>query len=48
MPLLREDAMTRSGTLDAAEPTDLDTARRRLATPERLREFFRPRSVERP
>ncbi len=37
--------MTRSGTLDAAEPVDLDTARRRLATPERLREFFRPRTV---
>src|SRR4051794_24959777 len=37
--------MTRSGTLDAAEPADLDTARRRLATPERLREVFRPRSV---
>ncbi|MHA6616973.1 acetate--CoA ligase family protein [Pseudonocardia sp. DLS-67] len=43
----REDAMPRSVTLDAADPdaTDLDTARRRLATPDRLREFFRPRSV---
>jgi acetate---CoA ligase (ADP-forming) len=41
--------MPRSVTLAAAEagagPADLDSARRRLATPERLREFFRPRSV---
>jgi acyl-CoA synthetase (NDP forming) len=39
--------MPRSVTLDAAHPdtADLDTARRRLATPDRLREFFRPRSV---
>lgn len=40
----------RSATLDPtgagpdAEP-DLDTARRRLATPERLREFFRPSGI---
>jgi acyl-CoA synthetase (NDP forming) len=44
MLLPGEDAMTRSGTLDV-EPVDLDSGRRRLATPERLREFFRPRSV---
>jgi acetate---CoA ligase (ADP-forming) len=42
---------TRSATLDAAgrhappDPLDLATARRRLATPERLREFFAPRSI---
>ncbi|OZM81743.1 acetate--CoA ligase family protein [Pseudonocardia sp. MH-G8] len=42
---------TRSVTLDAAgpqappDPLDLATARRRLATPERLREFYAPRSI---
>jgi acyl-CoA synthetase (NDP forming) len=42
---------TRSVTLDAAgrhappDPLDLAAARRRLATPERLREFFAPRSI---
>jgi len=33
---------TPSATLD---PIDLDAARRRLATPDRLSEFFRPRSI---
>jgi acetate---CoA ligase (ADP-forming) len=51
----REDAMPQppqSMTLDTAGPgaehvgpADLDAARRRLATSDRLREFFRPRSV---
>jgi acetate---CoA ligase (ADP-forming) len=42
---------TRSVTLDAAgpqappDPLDLATARRRLATPDRLREFYAPRSI---
>lgn len=41
--------MARSATLDDETPDlddpGLDAARRRLATPDRLREFFRPRSV---